>query len=181
MKKKKKIIFKILLSSLFVVLTIGAFLYILNQIKSKSDNTAILQTNIQAEFLRRNKITALNSEIKAIAPQREELETHFAKSSDVVPFLDTLQALSKTVGAPAEVSSLDLTKEGGGLELAMKSEGNFIATRKLLALLENSPYELDFDSVKIEKKILSDKESQLTAIPIWTGHFQLRLQSFNNK
>ncbi len=181
MKDKKKIIITITLASLFVVITAAGFFYVLNVIRAKGDNTALLLDNIQTEIVRRNKIASLNSEIKAIAPERAMLETHFAKSSDVVPFLDTLQALAVKAGAPAEVSSLDLSKEGGGLAVSMKAEGNFKSIHKLLALLQNSPYELDFSSVKIERKTLSDKEALAANDTIWIASFKLTLVSFSSE
>ena len=180
MKNINKIFIKIILAVLFIGVFLTTFFYILSGIQSKGDNTVSISEQIKAETERRNKISALNSEVAAIAPERALLETHFIQSSDVVPFLDTLQALAKSAGAPAEVSSLDLTKDGLGLIVQMKAEGNFESVHKLLDLLQNSPYELDFSSVKLERVSPPDSKTKFTKVPIWDASFKLPLISFSS-
>ncbi len=180
MKKINKNFIKISLSVVFAAIFIFSFFYILRIIKIKGDNANRLGNEVQAEADRRSKIASLNSEIKAIAPERAILETHFAKSSDVVPFLDTLQAIALEAGAPAEISSVNLNKDNGSLEVAMNAAGSFGNVHKLLALLQSSPYELDFSSVDLSRKTLSDAEAKTAGpIPEWEASFKLTLISFN--
>ncbi len=181
MKNTNKIFIEIALGSLFIGISVFAFFYVFQSINTKNENTAILLEQIKTESDRRNKVTALNAEIKAIAPQRAVLETHFANSSDVVPFLDTLQELSRQALAPAEVSSVDLSKDGKTLEVSMNAQGDFAGISRLLALLQNSPYELDFSSVDIKRKILSDAEAKIASgMPAWNASFKLNLLSFSS-
>lgn len=176
-----KILIKFLPAVLFIVITIIGFFYILNSIKSLNIDTVDVSEQVLSENARRNNIENLNNEIKDISSQREMLETHFAKDSDVVPFLDNLQALSLKAGSPAEVSSVDLNKEDGHLEVSMKTSGDFTSIYKLLALLENSPYEIDFTSVQLDKEVLSEADLKLGKTPKWNATFDLTLLSFNSK
>jgi len=77
------------------------------------------------------------------------LETHFIKSSDVVPFLNTIEALGPAVGASAEIDSVDTSPDGASLIVELQASGSFGAVYKFLTLLENSPYELNFLSMDI--------------------------------
>ncbi|MCX6755279.1 MAG: hypothetical protein NT068_01920 [Candidatus Nomurabacteria bacterium] len=181
MKNENNILIKVFLAILFNAVFVFGFIYLYNQINNKNISAASLTEQINTETDRRDKITALNSEIKAIAKERGMLATHFAKSSDVVPFLDNLQALAKSVGATAEVSSLDLTAEGGGLEVKMKATGSFVSVYKLLSLLENSQYELDFSSVIFNTVSALDNTGSLkTGNQKWDASFNLTLLSFES-
>ena len=181
MPNLNKILIKFLPAVLFIAITTIGFFYILNSIKSLNIDTANISDQILSETARRNNIENLNNEIKDITTQREMLETHFAKDSDVVPFLDNLQALSVKAGSPAEVSAVDLNKEDGHLEVSMRTKGDFVSIYKLLALLENSPYEIDFTSVQLDKEILSDADFKLGKTSKWNAAFKLTLLSFNSK
>jgi len=100
---------------------------------------------------RRNETNSLNVLLEKVAPSMAILQTHFAKSSDVVPFLDTIEKLAPKVGATAAVDSVIASSDNTGLVVGLKASGSFEAVYKFLTLLENSPYELDFISMDIQK------------------------------
>ncbi|MES2023893.1 MAG: hypothetical protein V4439_04380 [Patescibacteria group bacterium] len=181
MKKPNNIIFQIFLAVFFIAIALGAFFYIFNNLNAKNADLILLNQQTQDEYNSRAKISALNSEAKAIKDERDLLAGHFADSSDPVPFLDTLQALAKKAGANAEFSSVDLSKDGTGLEVQIKAEGSFISLHKLIALLENSPYEFDFSFLDLQKKVLSDAEAKLSRGTIWSMNLKVTLISFLNK
>ncbi|MCX6757337.1 MAG: hypothetical protein NTZ44_00405 [Candidatus Nomurabacteria bacterium] len=180
MKKLNKFLIKIFIALLFIILSIVGFFYIFNSIKSKNDNTTNLLTQAQDESDRRNNIEKLNVQIKAIAPQRKMLETHFAKSSDVVTFLDNLQNLGKLAKAPVEIFSVDLDKDNSLLKVQMSAKGSFIAIHNLFYLLQNSQYELDFSAVNLQTTTgSSDSTKNVSNIQQWQANFSLTLLSFN--
>ena len=180
MKSQNTIFIKIFVAAVFSCACVFGFVYVYSNITTKSDIANTLKEQIQNELDRRDRITALNSEIKAITPDKVALESHFADSNDVVPFLDNLQALAKQAGAPADVSSLDVSKEGDKLLVQMKASGNFNAVHKLVALLENSQYEIDFESVQLQTKPLIDGAGKVsTGTQVWDLYVSLILLSFN--
>jgi len=181
MPSLNKIIIKFVPAVIFITICTIGFFYILNSVKSLNIDTASVDEQIQSEISRRNNIEALNEDLKNIAPQREMLNTHFAVDSDVVPFLDNLQALSIKAGSPSEVSSVDLNKDDGHLEVSMKTEGSFTSIYKLLELLENSPFEIDFSSVHLDSIVLSEADKKLGKTGGWSASFDLTLLSFNSK
>lgn len=182
MQHKQSIILKIGLAVICAGVFVFGFFYLFNEINAKNDTAATLSDQYQSESDRRSTIASLNSEVKAIAPQRALLESHFANASDVVPFLDDLQALAVSAGATAEVSSLDDTKDATGLDVEIKAEGSFASLHTLLALLQNSQYELSFSSVKFDTVPLSPTGKVVKGgNQTWEATFDITLLSFETQ
>ncbi|KKS24035.1 MAG: hypothetical protein UU82_C0013G0003 [Candidatus Nomurabacteria bacterium GW2011_GWC2_41_8] len=116
--------------------------------------------------------------LQKIADSRILLETHFAKSSDVVPFLDTIEKLALEVGTKAEVNSVDILTDNTGLIVGLKASGSFEAIYKFLTLLENSPYELDFPSIDMHKLAVSGVSDENIQNLKWEATFRIQLLSF---
>ncbi|OGI92479.1 hypothetical protein A2933_01040 [Candidatus Nomurabacteria bacterium RIFCSPLOWO2_01_FULL_46_18] len=164
--KKEPFIFSIIL--LAITLSVFAFLYNrINQNKKVSDET---EMKWQAESNRREEIKSLERLIKEVEEKRVALESHFARSSNAVPFLDLLEKLALSVSAKPEIVSVDVAKDKTGLLVEVGTIGTFEAVYKYLLLLENSPYQLEFISVDLHK--ISEQGTD------WRGNFKMKLLSF---
>ena len=164
------IIFFIFFSFLFV------FFY-----KKTNDNDQRAKQNMstwQIEADKREAIRSLNRSVQEVSEERTLLETHFAKNSNVVPFLDTLEALALKVGARAEVNLVDNLPDNAGLVVGLKASGSFEAIYKFLTLLENSPYELDFLSADVHKLVATNEQSANVKNLKWEALFKIQLLSF---
>lgn len=155
------------LSVIFFVISCSVFLYFLKEINKNNQESQLKETEWQTEALRRDEIKALDHSIKIIEAERTQLETHFAKSSDIVPFLDTIERLAPQAGAKAEVTSVNVSEDHTGLYVGMEAFGTFNGLYKFLTLLENSPYELEFISMDLSKRVGS-----------WDAVFKIKLLSF---
>jgi len=153
---------------LFLYLTINNNKEMLDLAKEKWQTENILKKNTQS----------LINSIKMIETEKALLETHFIKSSDIVPFFNTIEKLAKDVGVEAEVVGVDVPKDNSSLTVEMEVLGSFEMIYKLILLLENSQYNLEFVLVNIKninKDMLSiDKNSD------WTATFKIKLLSFVN-
>ena len=167
--KNKFLKTQISLSILFFIVFVFAFFYFYNAINNNYKEEQVIEEEWSKEAERRDEIKALFSSVKAIEGERAKLETHFAKSTDVVPFLDTIEGLA---GAKAEVTSLEILKDGAGLLVGMKATSTFEGLYKFLNLLENSPYELEFVSMNLQKDVADAK------IQGWSAIFKIRLITF---
>ena len=132
----------------------------------------------QTEAMRRDEIRTLEHSVKIIEGERAQLETHFAQSSDVVPFLDTIEKLSSKAGTKAEVTSVDIAKDNTGLLVGMKASGSFAGVYKFLTLLENSPYELEFDGVDMHQQTILGDGKKVATVRTWNVIFKIKLLSF---
>jgi hypothetical protein len=177
-----KIQFFLTLAFLAVCLFLFIFLY--RGINAKNQQAENAINTWQAENSRRDQIRRLNDSIQAIEDEKTQLQTHFAQSSDVVPFLNTIEALAPEVGAKAEVASVDIATDDSGLLVSMNATGTFENIYKFLMLLENSPYEIKFTSMDMHTQAASDasvvvKTKSTQAAPAWQAVFSMKLLSFS--
>ena len=166
------------LSTLFFLFSFFVFLYFFKAINNNNEESQSREDEWQRETFRRDEIKALDRSIKIIEPERIELETHFAKSSDAVPFLDTIERLAPRAGASAEVTSVDIGEDKISLLVGLKASGTFEGVYKFLTLLENSPYELEFVSMDIQKRDVSNAPDKNQTGSRWDATFKVKLLSF---
>lgn len=170
----------LLVVSLMLFIIFGltfVFLYKkINDNNQKADQNSIAW--IEGER-RRADIMSLDRSFQGITDDKVLLETHFAKSSDVVPFLDTLEKLAPKVGVKTEVDSVNVKDNNAGLMVGLRASGNFAAIYKFITLLENSPYELDFLSMDIHKLSSGNVSASKDAKDAkWEVVFRIQLLSF---
>lgn len=186
-KFKKSLIF---ISIIILILFIVAFWFLYNQVQKKNVNSEKVLTEWQVEDARRNEIKTIMKSIQTIQTNNELIEMHFAKGSNFVPFLDTIDSFAPKIGGEDEVVSVDITPETQELIVGIKVLGSFEAIYKFLTLLENSPYEIEFLAMDIQKGLaqnVADKNGK-SAVGIksektgkffpWEGLFKIKLLSF---
>ena len=166
----------LILSVIFLIFSCFVFIFLYKDINSKKEMSQLAQEKWQTEAISRENAKSLINSVKIIEPQKALLETHFVQSSNVVPFLDTIEKITKDVGATAEVVSVDVAKDNPALIVEMNASGSFETIYKLIMLLENSPYNLEFISVNIK-----DSDTSVGKSSQWTATFQIKLLSFINQ
>lgn len=169
-KKFKKAPF--FLSVLLLALSSAGFFFLFQEVNENKKLTEEARAKWQMEEARRQEIRSLEIFLEDVIVKREEFDSHFARSSNIVPFLDSIEELARRVSAEPEVVSVDSTQDGQGLTVVVRASGSFGALYKFLELLENSPYELEFTTVDISKT------SGAQAGKDWEAFFRLNLLSF---
>lgn len=175
-KKFKKT--PLFISVILLIFSCSVFLFLYKKIGDNKKIAEETQTKWQIEATRRDEIRSLERSIKDIDEERNLLESHFAQSSNVVPFLDTIEQLALEAKARSEITSVDILKNKKGLSVMVKASGSFESIYKFLTLLENSPYELEFVSANIQNlsaRTVSDKKG---IVPQWEAVFNIQLLSF---
>ncbi len=167
-----------LLSIIFFIFSVAVFVFFFRLINERNEESQIKEEKWQKETDRRDEIKALDYSVKIIEEERKVLDRHFAKSSDVVPFLDTIEELAPQVGAKANVTSVDIIEENGGLMIGMQASGAFGSLYRFITLLENSPYELEFMAVSIKRQTVSSAENKSIGSPNWEAILKIKLLSF---
>jgi hypothetical protein len=141
----------------------------ISNIKQSSDQKLI---EWGTEAARRDEIKSLDNLMRKIEEQKKQVETHFIQSSNPVPFLDTIEKLASSVNAKNLVSSVDISQDGQFLIVGMNVAGSFESFFKFLTLLENSPYELEFILVDIQRDNIDSK------IGGWSAVLKIKLLTF---
>ena len=166
------------LSFMFFCVSFFVFLFFYRAISDNNKESQLKEQQWQSETLRRNGIKQLDDSVKMIEGDRAQLETHFAQSSDIVPFLDTIEGLAPKTGITAEVTSVDLSADRTELVVGMKTSGTFNGLYKFLTLLENSPYELEFIGVDMRREMGVNIGSKNIVISKWNIALKIKLLSF---
>ncbi len=165
------------LSLAFFLLAASLFWYFYREVAANNYEADLLETEWRSEINKREEMKSLDNAILAIEKERAELQTHFAESGDIVPFLDTMEALAPKVGAKAEIASVDILPKYSGLLANLKVTGSFGSLYKFLALLENAPYEIELVSVDIYR-VDAQSSGSAKGAARWEGDFKIKLVSF---
>lgn len=168
----------LLLSTTFFCISLFAFFFFYKMLNNNNQELQLKEEKWLSETLRRDEIRALDHSIKTIEEEKAQLETHFVKSSNIVPFLDTIEGFAPKVNIKAEVTSVDISKDKTELLVGMKASGTFNGLYKFLTLLENSPYELEFFEVNMHQGMELGAGSKNIKIPQWNATFKIKLLSF---
>ena len=168
-----------ILSIIFFIFSCLVFLSLYKVINNNREASQLAREEWETEDIQRKNAKSLLDSIKIIETERALLETHFVRGSDIVPFLDTIEKIAEGGGAKAEVVSVDVAKDGLSLMVEMKAAGSFEVIYKLVMLLENSPYDLEFASVNIQNVDTGDLSTDKN--PQWAATFQIKLLSFINE
>lgn len=161
---------------IFIVLCV-AYFYFYKQINKNIKLTEKIKVDLQEEISKREEIKDFNDSFKLIEQDKNLFETHFVQKSNVVPFLNKIEDMAKSVGVEVEVSSIEISSDNTGLLVQIKSSGTFSKIYKLINLLENSPYELEFNSVYMYSEI-GDGLNKKGGVNLWQADFNIKLISF---
>ncbi|HEY4502815.1 MAG TPA: hypothetical protein VJC14_00030 [Candidatus Paceibacterota bacterium] len=163
------------LSIIFLLFSATVLFLLYRQIENNTLDSKQAQVAWQDEFNRRSQLQSLERSLRSVETERALLESHFIKSSDIVPFLEMIEKSAPSVGATAEVSLVDIPKDNSGLLVEMKVNGRFESVYKFLTLLENSSYELDFLYIDIQQSSSGDIKDSSSQ---WLATFRVKLLSF---
>lgn len=93
----------------------------------------------------------------------------FLRGSELISFIEKLESLAKTAGVDFNLDEpKSLAGKTGGLHLTFSATGSFTGLYRFLALLENLPYRIDWNSLDWSQK------SGTT----WSGIFDLTVASY---
>ncbi|MEX2029209.1 MAG: hypothetical protein WD963_01880 [Candidatus Paceibacterota bacterium] len=161
--QKAPLIFSLIL---FLVSSFG-FVVLYQNTQNNNQIFEVAELEWRTETFKKNEIASLERLLQAVEGERAMLSTHFIQSSDVVPFLDTIEKLAIRVNAEAEVTLIDISPENTSLMVGVRATGTFANLYKFLTLLENSPYQIEFTLMDLRR---GEEE--------WSAIFTIKLLSF---
>ena len=166
----------LILSILFFFFACFVFVFLYRSINTNRQVFIEAEKAWQREENRLSEIRTIDRSIKTVEAEKMDFESHFAHKSDVVPFLDSLERLAKSVGATAEVASVDTNADSPTLSLTMRATGSFDSLYRFIALLENSYYELEIVNLNLQRDTFVDELKG--SAPKWRVVVGIRLLSY---
>ena len=166
------------ISAVFFLLSCFAFIFLYKNIQ---DNNRIFEegeAEWQREASKKGQIESLDNLLQTVEMEKILLEDHFIQSSDVVPFLDSVEKLAPRTGVRAEVTLVDISPSGTSLSVGVRATGTFESLYKFLTLLENSSYQLEFTAMSMERVGGGAASSTNVKVGEWLAVFKIKLLSF---
>jgi hypothetical protein len=181
MKKRYKILISLILAFVVLATVTFVFLFLFNNVQKKNKNFVELLKKTEELEQKNEKIKVLNESVQDVFDQKILLDKYFARKSDVVPFLDSMQSLATEAGTKGNFSFVDLSVDGLGLEVQMNVEGRFEGVYRFIKILENSPYVFEFTEMSLQRKDpMLTEDGSVVLNPVWILNLKMKLISFIN-
>jgi hypothetical protein len=164
-------------STVFMLGSFAVFLFLYMKVDKSNTEADNLSVDWQVEMAKRKNLDSLDSLVKKIDKERAMLDTHFAHSGDIVPFLDMIDSVGVSAGVKSSVATIDTLADKSAVLVEVKANGSFENIYKFLGLLENSSYELEFASMDMMKEGTEESEGK-KVVPVWVASFKIKLLSF---
>ena len=175
--RKLKQIIPLLLSITFFALSCAAFLLLYKHTLNNNKIFREAEVQWEKETLEKKKLGSLDQLLEMTEEERLFLDIHYIKSSDIVPFLDSIEKLAPQANTKAEVTLVNISPDNTSLSVGVTAQGTFENLYKFLTLLENSPYQLEITSMDIKR--VTEGEMPTKGAPAeWLVTFKIKLLSF---
>ncbi len=173
---------QLLLSAIFFIGCILAFWSVYKEVNKNNQKAEQSLIELNNNTNEREEMKTIDHLVEIVKDDQALLETHFAKSSDIVPFLDTLETSATTAGIVAKVDSVDVATNNTALSVRVNATGTFEGVYKFLKLLENFPYQLEITSINLQREVTPSVTPEGVPIldlkPKWQATFKIKLISF---
>ena len=166
--------FKISQGSLIVIvlnlLGWGAFGFLTQKLYSDSDKVITAYQELYTTAWGKENLLTISRTLTETVESRDTLATAFLSGDEPIVFIEKIEELARTAGVELTLDEPKVvTGTPASLGLTFQATGSFAGLYRLLALLENLPYRLEWQSVTLNLK------SGTT----WTGDFDLLITSYN--
>ena len=161
----------IILAVAMLFLVTGAFFFLHKHIQTINAKALDIQSQTSQSVSEKREARALLDFFNENQSSIQELDTHFVKGVEIVDILQYVERLATRVNAVAEVSAVDVTKDGQSLFIDMKIRGGFGNIYKFINLLEQADYILEITSLDIQAV---NSESGAS----WAGSIKVKVISF---
>ncbi len=162
------------LAILTALVAAGAFYFTYRIVQSNNQKAEGTATVTREEAAKRDEMRLLDRSLSAVRGDRVILNTHFAKSSDVVPFLNEIENSARAIGIVAEVENVNLLPSDAGLSVRVSADGSFRSLHTFITLLEQFPYIVEFTSLNIENVAIGTTDKTTN----WHAEMTLKLITF---
>ncbi|CAN5714080.1 hypothetical protein BH11PAT2_BH11PAT2_09020 [soil metagenome] len=135
-------------------------------VSKKSAEAASLASQIQTKHQDSQRVQEAKDQLQKISAQESLVNGYFVATSDVVPFLESLQSTGKSLGSTVQVVSVsaDPGKPHSHLNLSLSITGPFDSVVRTLGALEYSPYDAAVQNLTLDTpQTGSGKAAQWTA------------------
>lgn len=132
---------------------VGVYFLLFGQIQKERDKVLSLRRELAVIEKKQKNIQSLERLLDETEEQKRDVENIFVDDKTVVRFIEELERLAEITGAVLEIkdASLPRTDEDLGPTFSMEIEGSFKNIFRYLELLENVPFQVEFNEIRFVK------------------------------
>ncbi len=140
------------------VAALGCYGVLFAQVKAKNENTSALLNKIDTETAEANLLASTKTLVADTAALREQFRNFSVSQEGVVPFIELLESVGRTVGVSVAIKSVDTAALPGSttmemLRVQVTGKGPWSGIVRFFGLLEFLPFE-----VTLEQAVVSNSE-----------------------
>ncbi len=128
----------LIVAALVFLVLVGAYVYAFFETQRLERDVLTLSADIAAKTNEHQEAGSVRTALAEVEAQEAKLESHLVPASDIVPFLESVEALGSEFGARVSVLSVSDPAEDGKIALSLSVEGSFDAVMRTVGVLENS-------------------------------------------
>ncbi len=168
------------------LIAIAGWWFVYSSVQQERDAIATLRREIDINERRINNSHSLGVLLADIKKDEEKISLIFLNSSNIVKFIEDLEFLGHKASTTLEVDAIRLPTPGDNIKepsFHFKITGTFGELFQYFMLLENIPYQIEFERVSLlnpQTSNLGGITNTKKSIPIWEAEFDVKLLSYEN-
>ncbi len=167
-------------SSILLLIIVGAlYAYCFLQIKHENEYTSGLSKQLLTESQKQDDDRRLAIAIKETDEGRTKLNSYFVTGDGSVHFLGIIEGYSDVAGTQAKFTTVDYDTAKNKLIMSLRITGTFQDVYQNILMLENAPYELEFNRIIFSKDggQAVDATKKTPTVPTWNVDINFALKS----
>lgn len=173
---KKKTYTILILTFLFMAVSIIIFTLLFSLIKNKNQNSSLINLEINQKIEDKKNLSNLERTIKDTNSQREILQSYILNEKNIDKFIDWLELNGENMGTEVVVNSVNSIGAKNALEVSLNINGDFNNVLKFIFFLENSNYKIDIKDLFLSKLKKQENENS-PEIYYWQGQVKFYIIS----
>lgn len=133
--------------------------YFYKVIGNKNKHISAVVSTLNAKETERKNINALNARMIELGDMNKRIGGYLVSTSEADRFVEYLEDMGVSNNTTLSVKSVEIPKnEKNKIALMIEMKGSFENITKIIALIENAPYNISINSLYLNKEILVDTE-----------------------
>ncbi len=145
----------LIISIIILLLCTGSFIYLLSIIKNKNLHTSVVLSTLEEKISEKENINDLEKKILELGDVKKRINDYLIDPSNIDLFVEYLENTGLINKVELNVKSVEVPKnEKNTISISTNMKGSFNDIAKVIALLENSSYNINIKSVYLNQELL---------------------------
>jgi hypothetical protein len=169
------------LSVITVLFSIGLFLFFFRVIQNKNQHASKVLATLQEKITEKANMVVFEEKIAEVESTHKAIDGYFLSADKIDIFVSYLEKFGEETNTELVVKNVEISKtEKNKILVSLSIRGKFSSIMQVLALLENSPYQIDVTQTYLNKvnQLTPQKDSKNTKTENTTDSIWQTIMSF---